>query len=72
MIDVLSSLAMDCGDFLDGPITFEDWALGLGYDTDSRKAEAIYRTCQDTAAKLVKLFGSVETVRELAEATQDY
>lgn len=27
--------------------TFEDWCYGLGYDTDSRKAEKIYRACID-------------------------
>lgn len=31
---------------------FESWASDLGFDPDSRKAEAIYRQCLDTGLKL--------------------
>ena len=31
---------------------FEQWAADLGYDSDSRKAEAIFNACKDTARKL--------------------
>lgn len=41
--DVLASLASDSA-VLD-EAGFEDWADSLGYDTDSRKAESIYREC---------------------------
>jgi hypothetical protein len=37
--------------------TFEDFCSDMGYDTDSRKAEGIYRACQNTRAALVRLFG---------------
>jgi hypothetical protein len=38
-------------------VGFEDWASEFGYDTDSRKAERIYMTCQEQgrqAARLVR------------------
>ncbi len=36
---------------------FESWASDLGYDTDSRAAEKIYRACKRCAEKLRRLFG---------------
>jgi hypothetical protein len=48
--DVLHSLAMDAS-ALDDP-DFTAWAESVGYDPDSRKAEAIYRACIETATKL--------------------
>lgn len=54
LADVLDCLAMDtCG----ADESFEDWAGELGYDADSRKAEAIYRACQDNARQLRNLLG---------------
>ena len=47
---VLSSLAMD-SDVLDYR-SFEDWAPELGYDSDSRAAEKIYRACLEIALAL--------------------
>lgn len=43
VVDVIACVmsevsAIDCKDF-------EDWASNYGYDTDSRKAEGIYRMC---------------------------
>lgn len=37
--------------------SFEDWAGDLGYDTDSRKAEKIYKACLKIAKKLHALLG---------------
>lgn len=37
--------------------TFEEWAGDLGYDADSRKAEAIYKAVQDQTEKLRELLG---------------
>lgn len=37
---------------------FEDWARGLGYEPDSRKAERIYRACEKTARDLRKFLGT--------------
>ena len=49
-LDLFYSLAMEA-EVLDQP-DFESWAEGLGYDLDSRKAEAIYRDCMQQARKL--------------------
>jgi hypothetical protein len=64
-LDVLAALVMDasvldCDDF-------EDWASDLGYDTDSRTAEAIYRECLAIALKLRNGIGdgNLEALREL-------
>lgn len=68
-VDVLYSLALD-SDALDYA-TFEEWADNLGYDADSRSAEAIYRTCLETALKLRSALGDV-VLAKLREAAQDY
>ena len=36
---------------------FEDWASNYGWDTDSRKAERIYRACQAVARNVKRLLG---------------
>jgi hypothetical protein len=64
VVDVLYSLmsdggAIDCA-------TFEDWADELGYDKDSRSAEATYRACLETGLKLRAAFGDKRMV-ELRE-----
>ena len=53
--EALECLASDCA-AIDQP--FEDWAGDYGYDVDSRKAEKMYRTIQDQANALRKLFGA--------------
>lgn len=67
--DVVSSLMGDADVLNYGG--FEDWANSLGYDTDSRKAEAIYRACIETALKL-KAGLSEDTFRALQDASQEY
>ena len=52
--DVLNCLAMDASGMDE---SFEDWADNYGYDTDSRKAETIYKACQDNARQLRVLLG---------------
>ena len=37
--------------------SFEEWCGDLGFDTDSRKAERMYRNCLRLAGKLHKLLG---------------
>lgn len=54
--DVMHSLALDA-DVLDAA-DFESWASDLGYDTDSRSAEAIYRAGLEIAIKLRAGLGS--------------
>lgn len=37
--------------------SFEDWCSEYGYDTDSKRAEAMYNACGQTAFKLRSLLG---------------
>ena len=61
---VLSALGSDA---LGSEQTFDDWADEYGYDSDSRKALAMYLTCQDTATKLRKIgLRDFATLAELA------
>jgi hypothetical protein len=69
LADVLYSLSMDA-DVLDSG-SFENWASELGYDTDSRKAESIYRACLDIALKMRAALGD-SALQELRDACQDY
>lgn len=39
-------------------LLFEDFANEFGYEVDSRKAEAIWRACQQTRGELQHFFGS--------------
>lgn len=68
-LDVLHSLIMDASALDAGG--FEEWARDYGYDTDSRKAEAIYRACLEIALKLRAGLGDA-VLSELREAFQDY
>lgn len=67
--DVFYSLAMDA-DAIDHP-NFESWASDFGYDTDSRKAEAIYRACLGIALKLRVALGE-NGLKRLRDACEDY
>lgn len=68
--DVLYSLLMDSSG-VENAGSFEAWASEYGYDTDSRKAEAIYRECVDLALKLRASLGG-DMLDSLREAFQDY
>lgn len=67
--DVMYSLLSD-SDAIDYA-SFESWASDLGYDTDSRKAEAIYQACVKTALGLRAMLGDA-TITKLRELFQDY
>ncbi len=54
--EVLESLLSDAAT-VENVETFEDWANELGYDPDSRSAEAIYREVETQAAKLRAFLG---------------
>lgn len=69
LIDVVYSLVSDA-DVLDSG-GFENWAANLGFDSDSRKAEAIYHACVEIAVKLVAAVGH-DGIAKLREAYQDY
>lgn len=67
--DVIHSLISDA-DVLNYN-SFEDWALSLGYDEDSRKAEAIYRSCLELALQLRNGLPA-EAFADLVAASEDY
>lgn len=52
--DVLFCLVSDAQA---GDQSFEDFASDFGYDVDSRKAEATWRTCQSIAPRLRRFLG---------------
>lgn len=54
--DILNSLASDASGYEDAR-SFEDWCSEYGYDTDSRKAENIYRTIGKQAKQLKQFLG---------------
>lgn len=64
--DVLYSLLIDS--IAEEFGSFEDWAVSVGYDTDSRKAEKIYNACLKNAELLNNLLGDdIEYFREKYE-----
>lgn len=65
---VLWALIMDIGGVDEG---FEAWCESIGYDYDSRKAEAIYNSCLETKKKLEKIFSS-EEIELIKKITEDY
>ena len=68
-VDVFNSLVQD-SDVLNYS-SFEDWADECGLDTDSRKAEQMYRACMTTALALRSAIGDANLGR-LREAFRDY
>ena len=68
-VDVIASLVMDSSVLDSGG--FEDWASDLGYDIDSRKAEAVYRACLEIALKLRAAIGE-DGLAKLRAATDGY
>ena len=67
--NVIYSLVMDSSVLDAGG--FESWAADLDYDTDSRKAESIYRACLEIALSMRAALGD-EGMRKLQDAFQDY
>lgn len=51
--DVTHSLLSDGSAFFDG-LRFKEWCADLGYDADSRKAEGIYRACDEIGRSLAR------------------
>ncbi len=64
--DLLNNLKLDaqCGEY-----SFDDFCANLGYDEDSRKAEASWRACQESGRKLRNLLGP-KAFAELLENTE--
>ncbi len=55
--EVIGALLSDVSG-IDASRSFEDWAGELGYDTDSRAAEAIFKSVQALAPKVHRLLGA--------------
>jgi len=55
--DVLNCLASDSSSVENARGDFEEWASEYGYDTDSRKAEKLFRACKKQAESLKKFLG---------------
>lgn len=68
LVDVLSSLLQDASALNEG--SFEEWARNLGYDPDSRSAEAIWRACVEVGLKLRRVLGDKAMARMLELAQQ--
>lgn len=68
MESVLCSFADEAS--IEDALCFEDWALDLGYDTDSREAERIYRQCQKQTFDLCKVIGrtGLDELRQCEES----
>lgn len=62
--DVLDCLASDASGFVNAE-SFEYWCDEYGYNSDSRKAEKIYKTIGSQAKKLEKFLGETEYNRLL-------
>ena len=54
--DVLNCLADDAAGF-ENARSFDEWCSEYGYDTDSRKAERIYKTVARQSARLRAMLG---------------
>lgn len=67
--DVIYSLVSD-SEVIDYA-NFAQWADEMGYDSDSRNAETIYRSCLEIALRMRAGIGET-ALSELREAAQDY
>lgn len=68
-LDMLYSLVSDA-EAIDHA-TFEEWADNYGYDSDSRKAEKIYRACLEIGLKMRNGLGN-DRLKRLQDLFQDY
>ena len=55
--NVLDCLASESAR-IDNSNKFDDWCADFGYDTDSRKAERAFKSCQHQALRLKTFLGS--------------
>ena len=68
LADVIYALLTD---WQGGRETFKSFCLLFGYDSDSRKALAIWDACKNNSDKLHELF-SPDEIAELEDAFQNY
>lgn len=68
--DVMGSLFKDMVDSVteDFEADFKEWATNIGYDTDSRKNERLFRACLEITAHLKTMFkpSELDDLREVA------
>ena len=67
--DVIAVLGVEAAT-VESARSFEEWAIALGYDPDSRHAERIYRAARRRARSLRHLIGD-ESYRGLLHESQD-
>ena len=67
---VLDCLASDAAG-VDNARDFADWCSEYGYDTDSRKAEKIFKTCEHQAKRLRSFLGGDEYKRLLYDTERE-
>ena len=70
LADVIYQLLLD-GEAYFNPYPFEEWAKEFGYDPDSRKAEAIFRVCDETGRALARCVPS-EILAKAREILKDF
>ena len=68
--DVLHSLLSDGSAYFDAQ-SFEDWCADFGYDPDSRKAESLWKACDDIGRQLARAFSPAE-LAQLREAASNH
>ena len=66
---ILDCLASDAAGFINA-YSFEEWCSEYDYDTDSRKAERIYRVIGKQKDQLQKWLGSYSILQELCFETE--
>lgn len=66
VFDVVSCLVNDYRTLGSGYWQFEEWAEDVGFDTDSRKAYAVWEKIVDNSRQLAKLVGGYPRLEELA------
>ena len=70
--DVLNALYCFVSDAISGLYSFDEFCGEFGYDTDSRKAEKVYKACKRAYAKFERVSGFSENemydfINELSE-----
>lgn len=68
LLDILYCLHGDCA-HVSGNTTFEEWCSEIGEDTDSRRAERVFRACVEQCRKLKIFFG--DKFEEFLECDND-
>jgi hypothetical protein len=67
--EVLDSVVLDASTALDAR-DFNDFCAGFGYSTDSRKALATYKACQETAEWLEEFVGGKARLNFLMQSVE--